>query len=91
MRVIDPKFHIERERIIKTSNGEEIPNDEPLFLIRARDNLAVAMLKAYLHLSAKADCTSYQILGVAERISAFERFAYNNPKRMKQPGITEGK
>ena len=91
MRVIDPKFHIEGEQIIKTSNGEPIPDDEPLILVRARDNLAVPMLKAYLHLSAKAGCTGYQILGVAERISVFERFAYHNPGRMKQPGITEGK
>jgi len=91
MRVIDPKFHIEGEQIIKTSNGEPIPDDEPLILVRARDNLAVALLKAYLHLSVKANCTDYQILGVAERISAFERFANNNPKRMKSPGITEGR
>jgi hypothetical protein len=50
----------------------------------------VEMLKVYLQLSIEAGCTDYQILGVTERISAFERFAYHNPGRMKQPGITKG-
>lgn len=90
MKVIDPKYHIEAERIIKTSNGEPIPDDEPMILFRARDVLALDMLKEYLYLSVKAGCVGYQLLGVAERISVFESFAFRNPNRMKQPGITEG-
>jgi len=91
VKVIDPKYHIEGEKIIKTSNGEEVPDDEPMILFRARDNLAVDMLKTYLQISIEAGCTDHQILGVTERISEFERFAYENPERMKQPGCTRGK
>ena len=91
MKVIDPKYHIEGEKIIKTSNGEEVPDNEPMILFRARDNLAVDMLKTYLQISIEEGCTDHQILGVTERISEFERFAYKNPERMKQPGCTRGK
>ncbi len=33
------------------SSGEVVPNDEPLFLLRGRDILAVRLLIAYLELS----------------------------------------
>jgi len=91
VKVIDPKYHIEGEKIINTSNGEEVPDDEPMILFRARDNLAVNMLKTYWQISIEAGCTDHHISGVAERISQFERFAYENPERMKQPGRTLGK
>ena len=44
MRKLDSKFHIEGDQIVKTSNGDPIPEDEPLFLIRARDYLALPLL-----------------------------------------------
>ena len=48
MRKLDGKFHLEGEKIIKTSNGEELDLEkEPVILIRARDKLALPLLRIY--------------------------------------------
>lgn len=90
MRKLDNKFHIEGEQIIKTSNGQPIPEDEPLFLIRGRDYLALPLLEHYRRLSEQDDCTEYHLEGLSKRIEEFRRFATANPQVMKQPGITRG-
>lgn len=91
MRKIDGKFHIDGDKIIKTSNGEVVPEDEPLFLMRARDHIALPLLEVYEILSRMDGCTDYHLTGVNERINAFATFYGQHPERMKQPGITLGK
>jgi hypothetical protein len=91
MRRIDAKHHIEAEQIIKSSNGQAIPGDEPLFLLRGRDHLAVSLLKYYEHLCVTDGCNSYQLEIVKGEIEHFEKFAVESPQRMKQPGITRGR
>lgn len=78
-----------RIRIVKTSNGDAIPDDEPLFLLRARDNLALPLL-CYFQTLCAGCCTDYQIKANAEAIAEFARFRDEHPERMKQPGITRG-
>lgn len=95
MRKIDGKFHIETDdagkpRIVKTSNGEVIPEDEPLFLLRARDYLAMATLCKYAELCKQDGCNEYQMNGIYEAVANFSVFASNNKDKMKQPGITKG-
>lgn len=90
MRQLDGKFHIENDQIIKTSNGDVIPEDEPVFLLRARDYLALPMLQHYCLLCVKDGCSDYQMRGLRERLLQFEKFAAANPEKMKQPGITRG-
>ena len=90
MRMIDDKFRIEGERILHPS-GAEIPEDEPLFLLRARDNLALSVLKAYMKISKAHKCTGYHITGIKKAMDLFGEFKRTHPERMKQPGITEGK
>ncbi len=85
MRRIDPKFHIENDQIIKTSNGEVVPEDEPLMLIRARDHLSVALLLHYRVLSLDEGCTTNHLVGVEDCIREFLNFAHEHPERMKQP------
>ena len=48
MRKIDSKFHVDGDKIVKTTNDEVLPEDEPLFLVRARDRLAMSLLVHYL-------------------------------------------
>ena len=91
MRVIDPKYHIEGEQIIKTSNGLPLPDDEPMILFRARDRLALPMLRIYKVLSQIDGCNEHQIEGVNVMINTFLDFSIEHPERMKQPGITKGK
>lgn len=90
MRRIDRKFHIEDERIVKTSNGEILPDDEPLILFRARDYLSLPMLREYRNLSVIDGCNDFHMKGIDAVITEFERFAAEHPERMKQPGVTRG-
>ena len=90
MRAIDPRYHIKDDRIIKTSNDDVVPEDEPLILIRAHDRLALNLLKSYLAECEKDGCTPYQLASIDNRIAAFRKFSIDHPERMKQPGITKG-
>jgi|SRR6267378_319680 len=89
LRKIDEKFSTTGD-IVKRSNGEIVPVDEPLFLIRARDRLAVAALEAYRVLSQKDGCIDYHFEHLDKDIEAFKRFRDEHPERMKQPSITRG-
>jgi len=91
MRLIDTKYHVTDDgRIIKTGNGQEVPMDEPMFLFRARDYLAVPALEFYQQLCIDNGCTDYQKQSMEDMIEKFKEFAASSPT-MKQPGITEGK
>jgi hypothetical protein len=89
MKQIDMKHHIEGEQIIKTSNGEPIPDNEPTILFRGRDRLSLPMLKFYRELCVADGCTLYQVESVDTMIQRFEKFAETGP--MKQPGVTKGR
>jgi hypothetical protein len=91
MRQIDRKFHIDGEQIIKTSNGQPLPDGEPRILFRARDYLALPMLRHYRQLSVDDGCTDYHLTGIDAVIADFEAFAKLAPDAMKQPGITKGR
>jgi len=97
LKIIDSKYHIDNEgpmaqtRIVKTGNNEPIPDDEPVVLFRARDNLALYTLRIYKILCFVAGCTTYQVEAVQALIEKFESFSFKNEHRMKQPGCTLGK
>lgn len=90
MRRIDEKFDTTGQ-IVKRSNGEIIPEDEPLFLIRARDRLAIAALLEYRRMSAEDGCNDFHFEHLDKDIEAFKKFREEHPERMKQPSITRGK
>jgi hypothetical protein len=88
---IDEKHHISGlGKIIKTSNGQEIPDDEPRILFRGRDVLALPMLHHYRDLCVRDGATEYQLASVDAMITEFEDFARTS-STMKQPGSTLGK
>lgn len=89
IRPIDPRFHVSGSRIIKTSSGEVIPEDEPLILQRGRDRLMLPTLRHFRSLAVLDACNDYLLGSIDERIAAFEAYA-SDPSRMKQPGITRG-
>lgn len=90
MRVIDAKFHVEGDQIIKTSSGETVPENEPLILFRARDYLALPMLRYYRHLCVADGCNDYQMAALDGVITRFEQYAVDHPEMIKQPGVTRG-
>ena len=91
-RDIDSKFAVSTDgRIYKKSNGEIVPDDEPLFLLRGRDLLASKFLAAYLQISIDSGCNSYHFSKLAETTAGFAAFRKHHPGRMKMPSITEGR
>lgn len=89
MRRIDNKHHLDGEQIIKTGNGQPIPDDEPVILFRGRDKLALPMLRCYRALCVADGCTDYQMESMDDMIHRFEEFSNASPT-MKQPGCTRG-
>ena len=95
---IDSKHHIEVTfagvmqyiSVVKTSSGMTIPADEPLFLLRGRDKLALATLEFYRTLCDADGTTQYHLDGMDEMLKRFKEFAATSPT-MKQPGCTMGK
>lgn len=90
MRILDDKFHIENDQIVKTSSGEIVPIEEPLFLVRGRDYLAISVIEHYKRLCELDGCNDYQLSLFDPLISRFKAFSERFPKMMKQPGITRG-
>ncbi len=77
----EPKYGIRKGRIVNRRTGEAIPDDEPIFVLRAKDRLAIRALTAYS--SAVEDPQHAQ--AVAARIEDFKRFAQEHPERLKKP------
>jgi hypothetical protein len=77
----EPKYGIRDGRIINRQTGERIPDDEPIFVLRAKDRLAVRILTAYF--SAIEDPEHAR--AVAARLEDFKRFSREHPERMKDP------
>lgn len=86
-RVIDGKFSTDGVRIFNTVSEEEIPDDEPLFLLRARDWYALVAINAYQG-ATESECNDLHKAGIQQVREKFCQFAAEHPERMKQPGIT---
>ncbi len=75
----EPKYGIRDGQIVNRESGASIPDDEPIFIFRAKDRLAVRILTAYF--SAIEDPEHAR--AVAVRLEDFKRFAKEHPERMK--------
>lgn len=85
----EPKYDVtEQGRLVNRASGQPIPDDEPVFIFRARDLFAASALNAYLRALCAADS---EMIGhdhrhaIRNRVRDFERFAQQNPHRMKIP------
>ena len=87
MRKLDNKFSIDGDRIVNTVSGEAIPEDEPLFLLRARDRLAFDAIRHYYLLSVADQCREDHKESLLQTIARFSKWQDDNPGRVKQPGI----
>lgn len=89
---INDRFHIDEDySIIKTSNGQAIPLEEPIIILRGRDHLALPLLRLYRILCEVDNCNDYFLGEVDSSITELFIFKNNYPERMKQPGVTRGK
>lgn len=85
---IDGKFSCDGKRIFNTVSGEELPGDEPRFILRARDRNALAALRDYRVECENDGCNELHLAGIDKTITAFEKFFMEHPERMKEPGVT---
>jgi len=89
--VVNEMWHIDEEyRLVKTSNGQPLPDDEPVVVLRARDRLAVPTLKFYHLLAMSNGCNDWFLERILPMLERFRAFAEQHPERMKQPGVTRG-
>lgn len=78
----DPKYRISPDgRIVNRASGELIPEDEPIFIFRARDLYAAKILLDYSELVQNP----LHSRAVLRRAVDFLQFAVQNPQRMKEP------
>lgn len=80
----EPKYTVGTRdgRIVNRATGKPIPDDEPVFILRAKDVHAKAALEAYLE--AVFNDVEHSD-AVHDRINAFDAFATAHPERMKAP------
>ncbi len=79
----EPKYTVSQKdgRIVNRATGKPIPDDEPIFILRAKDMNATHALHAYWEsLDDEAHAAE-----VEARMEAFDAFAEAHPERMKQP------
>lgn len=88
LRKIDNKFGTDGRRIFNLISQEEIPEDEPLFLLRARDSNATGGLRGYQVACEDSRCNELHLAGIQKVIKQFREFRDAHPDRMKEPGIT---
>lgn len=75
-------------RIYSRLAMRRIPEDEPIFVIRASDRLATRALATYrqMVLAYHRDVDNYHAAAVLSKIRDFEQFQTQYPERMEAPG-----
>ena len=77
-----PKYDVSAHgRLVNRASGETIPDDEPVFILRARDRWAI---DALLHYQGLCEDRDHRV-AVERIIEEFDRFADENSGRMKEP------
>lgn len=85
----DPKYSIRNNRLINAERNEDIPEDEPVFLLRARDMHGLDGVFRYFdtirHAVGQGEVLPAHMEAVRQRVLQFEQFRLTHPERMKQP------
>lgn len=77
----EPKYTVLGGRLVNRASGAAIPDDEPVFIFRARDLHAREALEAYACVLTPGEHRD----AVVQRVADFARFAEEFPDRMKVP------
>ena len=77
----EPKYDCIGGKLVNRATGVAIPDDEPVFVLRAKDRCARAAIEHYL----KQVTDQLHRAVVQSRLTDFQRFASHNPSLMKQP------
>lgn len=83
--MLERKYKIEDGRLINKHTNQPVPDDEPLFILRAQDRKALPALMAYIQIVDLLDHKA----SVMKSINDFRAFQEKNPERMKEPDSTD--
>lgn len=64
---------------------KKIPENEPVFILRGKDNLAARTVRFWLAEAAASGVNSDKLARVVDHIRWLEEFAENNPEKMHLP------
>lgn len=77
----EPKYTVDGSSIVNRASGKRIPDDEPVFIMRARDTFAAGAIYNYA-----LDCPpGAHREAVLKRFDDFSSFAKQHPERMREP------
>lgn len=77
----EPKYKFEAGQVINRSSGKPIPEDEPVFVLRARDVLA---LKTLMYYQSHSEDPAH-VDSVGRRIIQFNEFRQKNSELIRHP------
>ena len=81
--MLERKYAIENGRLVKRSTGVPIPDDEPLFILRAKDSNALPTLMAYIAICF--DLNHREL--VMKSVLDFKEFSIKHPELMAEPDV----
>lgn len=81
--MLERKYGIVDGKLVKKSSGMPVPDDEPLFILRAKDRNALPALMGYVFLCT--DLTHRE--QVMKSVLDFKNFATEHPERMAEPTV----
>lgn len=77
----EPKYNVDINGIYNRQTKKVIPEEEPIFVLRASDKHAVKVLKYYEKLVSNGEHT----IAIKNRLKDFIGFSKVYPNRMKEP------
>lgn len=87
MRQIDRKYQTSGD--ITKLDGTPVPEDEPLVLFRAKDNLLVPLLEHYKQMCINAGSYPKHVELLELRIQDIKKWQAQNPERLNVPGSAD--
>lgn len=77
----DPKYEAWNGRIINRKTRKQIPDDEPVFILRAKDWRAINALRTYMMSCENEEHKA----AVSQRMHDFNKFRREHSEEMKEP------
>lgn len=87
---INEMYHFAGRRLVKTSNCQPVPLDEPVFILRARDGVAAPVIALYRDVCREGGTPQDRLSALAEVIKRFDEYRKEHPEKIKIPGSTHG-
>jgi len=79
--MFERKYKIENGLLVKREDGVPVPDNEPLFILRAKDAKAMPVLLAYQAIVNTLEMKK----AVAVCVEDFRKYAENNPEKISEP------